>query len=85
MIFIEVLVGNFSKCELLNSLQFGDDVSDETRGTFLFECKVDGSFKKRQCDGFLNECWCVNENGSTIDGTVTQVEEPDCSPSKCFL
>ena len=82
MTFISVLAGNFSKCEKMNSLRLGDDASDDTEGPFKFECNADGSFKKRQCDGFLNECWCVNQFGSTVDGTVTNGGEPDCTPSK---
>ena len=48
---------------------------------FLFDCDLNGQYVPKQCDGFLNICWCVNSDGAMIDGSETKGGDPDCTPS----
>ena len=70
-----VLAGNLTKCEKSK----GDP---KLLDSFNAQCEVDGSYSPVQCNGFVNVCWCVDQNGTTIDGTETRDGQPDCSPSK---
>lgn len=36
---------------------------------YVPQCNLDGSFEEVQCHGSSNECWCVDEQGSELNGT----------------
>ncbi|KAJ7393360.1 Nidogen 1 [Desmophyllum pertusum] len=48
---------------------------------YVPQCKADGSFEPKQCDGSTGYCWCVDKNGNEIPGTQTPPGglEPNCS------
>ncbi|XP_044148291.1 thyroglobulin-like isoform X2 [Bufo gargarizans] len=40
-------------------------------GAFEPKCDEKGNYQPKQCHGSTGYCWCVNEEGKTIDGTKT--------------
>ena len=38
----------------------------------LIRCKEDGSYEEVQCSGSTGFCWCVDQNGSKLEGTETR-------------
>ena len=50
-------------------------------GEFVPQCEEDGSFASTQCWGSTGECWCVDENGNEILGTISSPGQgmPDCT------
>ena len=39
-------------------------------GAFIPQCKSDGNYEEKQCDGSTGYCWCVeSESGKYVDGT----------------
>lgn len=49
-------------------------------GAFIPQCKDSGEFEEKQCWGSTGYCWCVDENGSEIQGTKTR-GDPKCKSS----
>ena len=49
-------------------------------GEFVPQCEEDGSFATIQCWGSTGECWCVDEYGIEIPGTISSPGQgmPDC-------
>ena len=45
--------------------------------SYLIRCKQDGSYEEVQCSGSTGFCWCVDKNGSELEGTKTR------GPLKC--
>ena len=41
-------------------------------GSFVPQCKSDGSFKEKQCYPSTGQCWCVDKNGREIEKTRTR-------------
>ncbi|XP_065054572.1 uncharacterized protein LOC135683288 isoform X1 [Rhopilema esculentum] len=75
-----ISAGNLTKCEQANFAQLGEDPLNPPQDAFLFDCDLNGQFVPKQCDGFLNICWCVNSDGAMIDGSETKGGNPDCTP-----
>ena len=50
-------------------------------GEFVPQCEEDGSFATTQCWGSTGECWCVDEYGTEIPGTISSPGQgmPDCA------
>ncbi|KAI3351788.1 hypothetical protein L3Q82_020631, partial [Scortum barcoo] len=46
-------------------------------GAYLPQCDEQGNYKPMQCWHATGYCWCVDEDGKTIDGT-TMRGRPDC-------
>ncbi|XP_028399649.1 neurogenic locus notch homolog protein 2-like isoform X2 [Dendronephthya gigantea] len=56
-------------------------------GAFTPQCEEDGSYSKMQCHGSTGYCWCVDVDGSKLEGTETR-SRPNCTEeakpkSKC--
>nr|XP_058947870.1 thyroglobulin-like isoform X2 [Pocillopora verrucosa] len=51
-------------------------------GSFVPQCKSDGSFKEKQCHSSTGQCWCVDQNGHEWSGTRTR-GDLDCTTSVC--
>ena len=49
-------------------------------GEYVPQCEEDGSFATTQCLGSTGECWCVDEYGIEIPGTISSPGQgmPDC-------
>ena len=41
-------------------------------------CEADGTFSAIQCDQYLGDCWCVDQNGDEKHGSRTQNGKPIC-------
>ena len=39
----------------------------------LIRCKQDGSYEEVQCSGSTGYCWCVDKDGTKLQGTQTRV------------
>ena len=50
-------------------------------GEFVPQCEEDGSYASTQCWGSTGECWCVDEYGIEIPGTISSPGQgmPDCA------
>ena len=50
-------------------------------GEFVPQCEEDGSYASTQCWGSTGECWCVDEYGIEITGTISSPGQgmPDCA------
>ena len=46
-----------------------DAISSSKQGIYVPQCKSDGGFEAVQCYGPSNECWCVDQEGSELNGT----------------
>ena len=64
-----------TKCEKLRN-----EANNGMLGRHVPQCKADGSFEPRQCDGSTGYCACVDKNGSEVPGTQTPPggREPNC-------
>ncbi|KAJ7356063.1 Nidogen-2 [Desmophyllum pertusum] len=51
-------------------------------GSYVPQCKSDGSFLERQCHASTGQCWCVDRNGQEWSGTRTR-GELDCTTTVC--
>ena len=70
---------NVSKCELLRDAVLTDHSSGLSSKVFVFKCDKNGDFVNMQCNTDIDTCWCVNGNGITIDGTITNLGKPNCT------
>ena len=43
----------------------------EIVGAFVPQCEEDGSYASSQCSGSTGQCWCVDDSGAQISGTIT--------------
>lgn len=46
--------------------------------TFVPECQVDGSYVRVQCHDRSGYCWCVDESGKLVSGSMVQNKKPNC-------
>lgn len=49
-------------------------------GRYIPQCTADGAFKPMQCNASTGYCWCVDEDGNVIPGTMTP---PGQGPPAC--
>ncbi|XP_005988348.1 H-2 class II histocompatibility antigen gamma chain isoform X2 [Latimeria chalumnae] len=47
-------------------------------GRYSPQCDELGNYKPMQCWYSTNYCWCVDKNGTEIEGTRTRGKKPDC-------
>ena len=54
---------------------------DPAVGTYIPQCTADGSFAPMQVSGSTGYCWCVDNDGNEIPGTLTPPgrEMPQCA------
>ena len=62
-------------------------VTGHTPGTYKPRCEQNGSYQPVQCkDDTHSHCWCVNDEGHQIPGSVAVHEEQlDCSQYGLYL
>lgn len=46
-----------------------DALSSSEQDIYVPQCSLEGSFVEVQCHGSSNECWCVDQQGSELNGT----------------
>ena len=46
-----------------------DALSSSEQDIYVPQCNLKGSFEEVQCHGSSNECWCVDQQGSELNGT----------------
>lgn len=39
-------------------------------GTYVAQCKADGSWEPKQCHGSTGHCWCVDSEGKRLGSAV---------------
>lgn len=81
---MSVLARNITQCEQYKEDTFGK--GELPQDAFIPKCDENGAFNPVQCNGFINECWCVDAHGRYIEGTVSKEGEPQCPKSEfaCF-
>ena len=47
-------------------------------GAFVPQCQPDGSYKPVQCHALTGFCWCVDGNGTRVQGTEERFKMPNC-------
>ena len=47
-------------------------------GAFVPQCQPDGSYKPVQCHALTGFCWCVDDNGTRVQGTEERFKMPNC-------
>jgi len=77
LLFILPLItfGQLTPCQIDVTIATG------ALGEFIPQCEDDGSYASIQCWESTGYCWCVDESGVEIPGTIIQswVGTPDCS------
>lgn len=71
-----------TKCEKLHN----EALAKKEHGAitiYVPQCREDGSFEPKQCDGSIGYCWCVDKNGDEISGTRTKFGH--VPPLECLL
>lgn len=67
-VFSRFLAGGLTPCQMSQQnstgLPFGN--------SHLIRCKEDGRYEAVQCSGSTGFCWCVDQNGSKLEGTETR-------------
>ncbi|KAJ8029030.1 Murinoglobulin-1 [Holothuria leucospilota] len=81
-----------SECER----QVREEQAKGLLGNYIPTCEENGDFAAQQCHGSSGNCWCVDENGQEIEGTlrgpteemvdcaedIIEVEESDCETKR---
>ncbi|XP_077995776.1 papilin-like isoform X2 [Glandiceps talaboti] len=66
-----------TKCNNQRKSAIGD--SEVVAGRYIPECTEEGEFEPLQCDPSSGFCWCVDEEGETIEGSrLAPPERPAC-------
>ena len=53
---------------------------DDEERSGAVECSEDGSFKSVQCGTGLRICWCVDDRGTALNGSMVDVETQGSVP-----
>ena len=84
VVAFSVLMRNTTKCELLRDGVLVDSSNGGVETSFIFNCDKNGAFVSPQCNVDISSCWCVNQDGITVDGTIMKLGMPNCTTSKAL-
>ena len=77
LIFIPGKCSTLTNCQKKNGFYNLDAAlrhsSDSASSLFIPSCSANGEYAPQQCHQSIQYCWCVNEDGSRIKGTIVSL------------
>ncbi|XP_043224017.1 uncharacterized protein LOC122382571 isoform X1 [Amphibalanus amphitrite] len=76
-----VPTSNKTKCEQKRELAELMIINEKQGRGYIPQCASDGSFERRQCSRNGLVCWCVDDDGTNIRGTMGAADTVICQPT----
>ena len=67
-----------SACQLQQQNAEESISNKQVLGAFVPQCQPGGAYKPVQCHALTGFCWCVDGNGSRVQGTEERFKMPNC-------